>query len=387
MPGGRHVSRFTIRLHGAVILCGILAAAMPARGDDRSAAILKEIDAIKLPVFDDSKREDREYVQRHRSERSDAIARKAELIGTLYRADPGNPKLATLLPERWRALAMTVRVSGGMNGAKELTGELNEVIAKAKSDALKNAAAYWKVRLASFSSTDSTAKRKAIDEFIALAPKDPRGADLLFSLTESLDNDPAQQKALYERIVKEFPDSSSAESVRGSLRQLDAVGKPFDLEFTDAISGAEISMKGLKGKVVVVDFWATWCGPCVAEMPALKTLYAEYKDKGVAFIGVSLDMQEGGLDGLKAFVKKEGISWPQYFQGDGWESKFSASWGINAIPAVFVVDQEGKLFSVDAGDTLETMIRELLNRPAPRAGAQREGGVELPPLRRGGRGG
>ena len=200
---------------------------------------------------------------------------------------------------------MTVRASGGMNVAKELTGELNEVIAKAKSDELKKAAAYWKVQLASFSSTDSTAKRKAIDEFIALAPKDPRGADFLFSLTESLDNDPAQQKALYERIVKEFPDSSSAQSVQGSLRQLDSVGKPFDLEFTEAISGSEISMKGLKGKVVVIDFWATWCGPCVAEMPKMKKLYAEYKDKGVEFIGVSLDIKSGGLERAQG-VRHEG---------------------------------------------------------------------------------
>ena len=68
---------------------------------------------------------------------------------------------------------------------------------------------------------------------------------------------------------------------------------------------------------MVVDFWATWCGPCVAEMPAMKKLYAEYKDKGVEFIGVSLDHKEGGLGQLKAFVAKEGIPWPQYYQGDG----------------------------------------------------------------------
>ena len=127
-------------------------------------------------------------------------------------------------------------------------------------------------------------------------------------------------------------------------------------------------MKGLKGKVVVIDFWATWCGPCVAELPTMKKLYAEYKDKGVEFIGVSLDNKVGGLDKLKAFVTKEGIAWPQYFQGDGSDSKFSVSWGINSIPTVFLVDQEGKLFSVEARGKLETMIPELLNRPVPKAG-------------------
>jgi hypothetical protein len=102
-------------------------------------------------------------------------------------------------------------------------------------------------------------------------------------------------------------------------------------------------------------------------MPKMKQLYAEYKDKGVEFIGVSLDQKEGGLEKLKEFVHKEGIRWPQYFQGDGWNSKFSMSWGINSIPAVFVVDQEGKLYSVEARGKLESMIPELLNRPAPKA--------------------
>ena len=363
------MSRFTIRVFGAVILCGSLAATMPARGDDRSAdAILKEIDTIKVPEFDDSKREDGAYIQRYIQERNDATKRKAELIGELYRADPENPKLATLLPERWAGLAMNVRGPGGANAAKELNAELNEVIAKAKSDETRKDAAFWKARVAGNSSTDGAAKRNAIDEFIAFAPKDPRGADLLFTLTFSLRSDPAAQKALYERIVKEYPDSSRAEPARGSLRRLDAVGKPFDLEFTEAIGGSEISMKGLKGKVVVIDFWATWCGPCVAEMPKMKKLYAEYKDKGVEFIGVSLDEKVGGLAQLEALVTKEGIAWPQYFQGDGSDSKFSTSWGINSIPVVFLVDPEGKLSSVEARGKLETMIPELLNRPVPKAG-------------------
>jgi thiol-disulfide isomerase/thioredoxin len=213
--------------------------------------------------------------------------------------------------------------------------------------------------------TDLIVRLKAVDEFIASAPKDERGAELLLDVSDSLEDEPAPQKALYERIVKEHPDSPGAESAQGRLHQLGAVGKPFDLAFTDALTGAEISMKGLRGKVVVIDFWATWCGPCVAEMPTMKKLYAEYKDKGVEFIGVSLDEKRGGLEKLKAFVAKEGISWPQYFQGDGWESPFSASWGISGIPAVFVVDQDGKLVSIEASGQLETIIPELLNRPVP----------------------
>ena len=105
----------------------------------------------------------------------------------------------------------------------------------------------------------------------------------------------------------------------------------------------------------------------------MKKLYAEYKDKGVEFIGVSLDYKDGGLDQLKAFVMKQEIAWPQYFQGDGFASDFSTSWGINAIPTVFLVDQQGKLVSVEARGKLETMIPALLIRPVPETGGSEDG--------------
>ena len=131
----------------------------------------------------------------------------------------------------------------------------------------------------------------------------------------------------------------------GERRLREAVGKPFEISFVEAIKGSQISSQTLKGKVVVIDFWATWCGPCIAEMPKMKELYAKYKDQGVEFVGISLDAPkaEGGYDELKNFVEKNKIEWPQFYQGNGWESEFSASWGINSIPRVFLVDADGKL--------------------------------------------
>ena len=176
--------------------------------------------------------------------------------------------------------------------------------------------------------------------------------------------DETAKTALEDRIVKDYPDTPFGGIIRGGRHQRESIGKPFDLEFSDATSGSKVSIKNLKGKVVVVDFWATWCGPCVAEMPEMKRLYAKYHDQGVEFIGVSLDQpqEKGGLDKLKTFVKDNEIGWPQYYQGNGWESEFSKSWGINAVPSMFLVDAEGKLYSVEARGKLEEMLPKLLKK-------------------------
>ena len=372
--------RVMIRLVGVVVLGGSLLSTKPAPAGERSAdAILKEIDAIKLPEADPSREEDKAYIRQFMKGRSELRVRRADLIGELYRADPDNPRLPVLLPARWRSFSGRLGGPDDNAGARDLTGELDEVLARTKDRGLKVEAAYIKAWIASDpfdrmgAARGPAAKAKAVDEFLAFAPKDRRGADLLYLLSLSFRDEPARQKALYERIVGEYPESRQAKTARGLLGRLDAVGKSFDLTFRDAIRDVEVSMKGLRGKVVVVDFWATWCGPCVAEMPKMKELYARYHDRGVEFLGVSLDYpkEEGGLDRLKAFVAKNEIPWPQYYQGNGWESEFSRGLGIHSVPTVFLVDRDGALFSVDAGENVEALILELLNRTAPKDGPER----------------
>jgi hypothetical protein len=96
----------------------------------------------------------------------------------------------------------------------------------------------------------------------------------------------------------------------------------------------------------------------------MKELYAKYKDQGVEFLGISLDQPEeqGGLTKLKEFCAQNQITWPQYYQGKGWESDFSKGWGVNSIPCVFVVDADGKLASTSARGKLEEILPELLKK-------------------------
>jgi thiol-disulfide isomerase/thioredoxin len=293
------------------------------------------------------------------------MEKKAELIGELYKANPDQPELATLLPQRW----MVVRANPST--ANAFKTEVAEVLAKSKNEKLVNEASYQKIAF-EMQTAGLSAKPeellKPVNQFIEKYPKDLRSPSLLMAVaarTKDLD----AKEAIYQRVEKDFPNTPAAKQVvslraraEGERKILARVGKPFELEFTEATKGTSITMASLKGKVVVIDFWATWCGPCIAEMPKMKKLYAEYKDKGVEFIGVSLDQpkEKGGLDKLKEYVAKNGIEWPQYYQGNYWQSEFSSSWEVHAIPCVFLIDADGNLASTQARGKLEQLIPEYL---------------------------
>jgi thiol-disulfide isomerase/thioredoxin len=353
----------------ALVLGGLAIASVEAQDKPRRSAeqILKEIDAVKPPAIPQN-REDQNAVREYITKMTEARQKRGELIGELYKADPENAKLAKLLPERWQTMSPVGP------GAEELARELDDILAHSSNEPLKIEAAFTKARVEIVKNREKPAAAlPAIEEFIKRAPKDQRASQLVYAASTMVE-DKALKTELEERLVNEFADSPYAGMIKGLRKQREAIGKPFELEFQDAIKGETVSIKGLKGKVVVLDFWATWCGPCVAEMPTMKKLYAEYKDKGVEFIGVSLDQpkEQGGLDKLKDFVEKNELTWPQYYQGNYWQSEFSSGWGINSIPCVFVVDQEGKLYSTEARGKLEEMIPELLakKKAAAEAGGQ-----------------
>ena len=173
----------------------------------------------------------------------------------------------------------------------------------------------------------------------------------------------AKGEALLSQLKTDFPKSKAAErlaqedrakAIQAKLKE----GANFpDFSETDLL-GKPLSVAKYKGKVVLVDFWATWCGPCVGELPHVLETYKKHHDAGFEIVGISLDQDRGKLT---SFMEKNNVVWQQFFDGKGWQNKLAANYGIRSIPATFLLDRTGKIIGRDLrGDDLEKAVAKAL---------------------------
>lgn len=136
------------------------------------------------------------------------------------------------------------------------------------------------------------------------------------------------------------------------------LGKPVKPFTIKDMAGKDISPAAYKGKVLLIDFWATWCPPCVKEIPNLKADYKELNGQGFEIIGISLDNDKSKLE---AYLKENEIKWAISFSGKGWKDETAALYGVNSIPSTWLVDKKGILRYVDLrGEALKEAVMKLL---------------------------
>ena len=180
-------------------------------------------------------------------------------------------------------------------------------------------------------------------------------------------NEEAQK--LLAALKKEFPETKQGKQVDQVLASMKAraegdkikknlvVGKVFPDFAGKNLAGKAFSLKDYKGKVVLIDFWATWCGPCVAELPHVKETYSHYKAKGFDVIGISLDRDRAKLE---SFIKDEKMAWTQHFDEGG---VIASKYGVNSIPTTYLIDGEGKIIASNLrGKRLEEEVKKALGK-------------------------
>ena len=148
-----------------------------------------------------------------------------------------------------------------------------------------------------------------------------------------------------------------------------------DFSFRDFVSGQELSLKSFRGKVVLLDFWATWCPPCMASLPGLRQLYSQFHAQGFEIVGVSLDES---ADDLRQVLADQGISWPVAFEGKRWDNSLAALYRVYQIPTTYLLDRNGVIRYRDLeGEDLAKAVAELINEPAQTTSSGASGLPEL----------
>ncbi|MBC7367059.1 MAG: TlpA family protein disulfide reductase [Undibacterium sp.] len=205
--------------------------------------------------------------------------------------------------------------------------------------------------------TEVAALAGEVDALLAKNRNDIRLAALNLQLALLLAKaEPVRAEAMLERVTKS-PEAALAGKAESMLHVVRSWREPLALKFK-GLDGAPVDLATLRGKVVLLDFWATWCPPCRAETPSIVATYRRLHERGFEIVGISLDDDKGKL---LAYQKEHGMTWPQQYDGGGWNSALAQRFGIHSIPAMWLVDQQGRIVDIEARDDLTSKVERLLS--------------------------
>jgi thiol-disulfide isomerase/thioredoxin len=233
-------------------------------------------------------------------------------------------------------------------------------------------AAYLRAVVTAKTATSTAPVKEALTKFFNDGAQDLNQAvEVTMESAGKLDelDDLDGAKAAWASLGEKFADNTRLKGfIDNQIAGYEAAGtdpKPFAVK---DLAGKDLSLESYKGKVVLLDFWATWCGPCIAELPNVIAAYKKYNPKGFEIIGISLDKEDKAvLD--KFLAAHPDMKWPQFYDGKWWKNEVGQLYGVQSIPATYLIDQNGKIYRTGLrGKALDKAVEKLLSKGAAKKG-------------------
>jgi thiol-disulfide isomerase/thioredoxin len=305
----------------------------------------------------------------------DALFDESKRVAAAPKALPVMRKMAALLDEamsmapqagQLRRARMELAAMMSLLGDADGTLQLRKQAVSTDQEEAASATAWEYLVTFAHAGKDAEGEKKAISDLNGLARGNPSNdmiAQSAYLMTQQAAN--PEVASLAEKIITSVLKSPMAERMTTELAQertLHALENQPLVIADRMVDGGRFSSSDWKGKVVLVDFWATWCVPCMHEFPHIKKVYDTYHDKGLEIVGVSCDTDG---DDLKTFLKANpGLSWPELFDPKAAaQSAFhplAVQFGVHSIPTLFLIDRKGIVRTVDARVNLDTLLPKLL---------------------------
>lgn len=182
---------------------------------------------------------------------------------------------------------------------------------------------------------------KDLEAFADEFPESPDAAEALLQLgmSQEFAGQFEEAEKWYREVASNFRQSENGKKAVGALARLNSEGKPIRLRGS-ALSGGQVDLAGYRGKVVLIQYWATWCEPCKADMPHLKELFAKNRRRGFEIVGVCLDDDRGPAE---AFVAQTKLPWKHIYEPGGLNGRLANEMGVMTLPLMMLVDQQGQV--------------------------------------------
>lgn len=256
--------------------------------------------------------------------------------------------------EQWiRQLADTVSAAAQSGGYPDGVKRLDSLFEQVEKNDSQGLAAYVKFRyltaeygMALTSPNADFAKIQTawldnLQQYVKDFPNSPDTAEALLQLAiaEEFAGQEDKAKQWYGRIVSEFPDALAAKKAKGAMTRLESVGKPIQLA-GQGHSGGTVDLAKMRGRVVLVHYWATWCEPCVQDLGKIKELFAKYGKDGFMPVGICLDTNKTEAD---RFLASNRLPWPQIYETGSLDGRLANEMGILTLPTMLLIDKQGRV--------------------------------------------